>query len=169
MNIENVDHFDLSVKKSGFEYFITSCVLTLAMFLAVVLYCIFTGQSIMIAVKWLVVAVLALLASLFFENFVGCRNGDSVLLYSFISIVISTAAVMWTARNDQKTEDNNPWYKNIVLRTVLLSAVLLCGTWGTGFLFDIPTKTEAVLIAAAAIIPTIVAAAVSIPVLFSKK
>ena len=168
MDIKAVDRFDLSVKKSSATYFITAGLLALVFFIVIAVFFAFTGHSVIDALKWLVIALLSVTASLFFENLIGCSNGDKVVMFTFFSIITSAAAVIYTVnRADQKNTEQK-FIRSAGFKAFVVAVLVLCGAAASGMLLSVPGWLNTMLIVAATVIPTIAASAVSIPVLFKR-
>ena len=164
LGIEAVDHFNYTSTRSKSRYYVTALLVTASAFVAVALYFVITRRA-GYSLKWLAAAVLSLLSVLLFEKIVGCREGNTVMLFTVLSLAASTAVVINAAANSDNAEQLAASNKKFAVTALIYAAVVLAVCAGAGSLAGLPDCLNIVLTAAAAVIPSLAVSALVVSVL----
>lgn len=165
LGIEAVDHFNYTSRHSKGTYYVTALLVTVAIFLAVALYFAVTRRA-GYSLKWLAAALLSLLTVLLFEKIVGCREGNSVMLFTVLSLAASTAVVINAASNSGNAAQLSVSNKKFAVTALIYAAVVLSVCAVAGSLAGLPDCLSIVLTAVAAVIPSLAVSALVVPALF---
>ena len=162
LDIELVDHFNYTSRRSKGSYYVTALLTFAVIFLAAVMF--FTvkrrpGYSL----RWLAAAVLALCSSLLFEKLAGCREGNTVLLFSVMSLAATSAVVLNAVSGFGDMLSSN---RRFTLSALICSAAVFAVCIAVCYIAGLTDLVNTVLTAAAAVIPSLAVSALVVPVLF---